>query len=69
MAIDVGELDPLPAGAPGARVTLLPFDDICEVGRQDLDGVVVAALPQVAFDCYSGVGRMPEQADALYGRD
>lgn len=50
-------------------MTLLPFDDICEVGRQDLDGVVVAALPQVAFDCYGGVGRMPEQADALYGRD
>ncbi|WP_454854831.1 helix-turn-helix transcriptional regulator [Promicromonospora soli] len=69
MAIDVGELDPLPAGTPGARVTLLPFDDICEVGRQDLDGVIVAALPQVAFDCYGGIGRMPEQADALYGRE
>lgn len=55
-------------GAYGPRITLIPFDGVCELARQPMDGVMVATLDQVILDCYGGTGRMPEQADMLLGR-
>lgn len=52
----------------GLRVTLVPFDGICEVGRSAIDGMVVAARDQVAIDAYGGIDRMAEQADILLRR-
>jgi transcriptional regulator with XRE-family HTH domain len=55
-------------GQLGHRITLIPFDGICELARVEIDGISVAALDQVVLDCYGGIGRMPEQADALMRR-
>ena len=55
-------------GTFGARMTLIPFDGICELGRVQIGGVTVAALDQVILDCYGETGRMSEQADILMGR-
>ncbi|MDR1293683.1 MAG: helix-turn-helix domain-containing protein [Bifidobacteriaceae bacterium] len=52
----------------GLRVTLIPFDGVCELGRSVIDGVMVAARDQVTIDAYGGVDRMAEQADVLVGR-
>ncbi|ACZ31127.1 transcriptional regulator, XRE family [Xylanimonas cellulosilytica DSM 15894] len=52
----------------GARVTLIPFDGVCELRRERIDGAMVAALDQVILDCFGGTGRMAEQADLLLGR-
>ena len=54
-------------GAFGMRVTLIPFDGVCEIGRRTFDGVVFAARDQVVIDAYGGVDRMPEHADILLG--
>lgn len=61
-------LDARSAGTYGARITLIPFDGICEVGRARLDDVCVADRAQVVLDCFGGTGRMAEQADALISR-
>ena len=61
-------LTPRPVGTFGARITLIPFDGVCEVGRVEIDGTTVAALDQVVLDCYGGTGRMSEQADILLGQ-
>lgn len=58
-------LTPRVEGQFGSRMTLIPFDGICELGRTEFDGLTVAALDQVVLDCYGGTGRMVEQADAL----
>ena len=55
-------------GTFGPRITLMPFDGVCEVGRVEIDGVSVSALDQVILDCFGGTGRMTEQADILLGR-
>lgn len=55
-------------GTYGARITLIPFDGLCELGRVEIDGMTVAAVDQVVLDCYGGTGRMAEQADILMGR-
>lgn len=55
-------------GAFGTRVTLLPFDGLCELGRTTIDGVTVAALGSGDIDAYGGIDRMAEQADILLGR-
>ncbi|MDR2252382.1 MAG: helix-turn-helix domain-containing protein [Bifidobacteriaceae bacterium] len=52
----------------GRRVTLIPFDGVCELGRVVIDSVVVAARDQVIIDAYGGIDRMAEQADILAGR-
>lgn len=56
------------AGSFGMRVTLIPFDDVSEVGRVDIDGTIVVARDQVIIDAYGGIDRMAEQADILLGR-
>lgn len=55
-------------GTFGPRITLIPFDGVCEVGRIEIDGAWVSALDQVILDCFGGTGRMAEQADILLGR-
>lgn len=55
-------------GSFGMRVTLVPFDGVCELGRTMIDGVSVAARDQVIIDAYGGIDRMAEQADILAGR-
>jgi transcriptional regulator with XRE-family HTH domain len=52
----------------GLRVTLIPFDGVCELGRTEVAGVLVAARDQVIMDAYGGIDRMAEQADILLGR-
>lgn len=64
-AASASDLKPRAEGQFGSRITLIPFDGICELGCADLDGLTVATLDQVVFDCYGGTGRMVEQADAL----
>jgi hypothetical protein len=55
-------------GAFGMRVTLIPFDGVCELGRTTIDGITVAARDQVILDACGGIDRMAEQADVLVGR-
>lgn len=55
-------------GAFGMRVTLIPFDGVCDAGRTEIGGVTVAARDQVILDAYGGIDRMVEQADILTGR-
>ncbi|MGA4669215.1 helix-turn-helix transcriptional regulator [Propionibacteriaceae bacterium Y1923] len=55
-------------GSFGLRITLIPFDGVCEVGRTVIDGVAVVARDQVVIDAYGGIDRMTEQADILMGR-
>ena len=61
-------LTPRKEGTYGARITLIPFDGLCELARVEIDGLTIAALDQVVLDCYGGTGRMAEQADILMGR-
>lgn len=49
------------------RVTLIPFGGVSEIGRTDIEGVIVAARDQVILDAYGGIDRMAEQADILLG--
>lgn len=51
----------------GRRITLIPFDGVCEVDKIEDDGLWVADRVQVALDCYGGISRMREQADAMMG--
>ncbi|MGH3503690.1 MAG: helix-turn-helix transcriptional regulator [Nocardioidaceae bacterium] len=55
-------------GAFGLRVTLIPFDGVCELGREEIDRFSVVARDQVVLDAYGGIDRMAEQADILMGR-
>jgi len=66
-AQEVLGLVPLAGGARGRRITLVPFDGLSELGARTVDGTIVATTAQVAIDCYSGPGRMPDQADLLLG--
>lgn len=53
-------------GTYGPSISLIPFDGVSETGRwQDDDGMWFADRFQVLIDCYAGMNRMPEQADAL----
>ena len=61
-------LTPRLPGTYGSRVTLIPFDGVSELGRENVEHVTVAALDQVILDCLGGTGRMAEQADILLGR-
>lgn len=67
-AAETARLERKVPGSFGMRVTLIPFDGVCEVGRTEIDGVVVAARDQVVLDAYGGIDRMVEQADILLGR-
>lgn len=55
-------------GSFGLRVTLIPFDGVCEIGRVEIAGVTVVARDQVIIDAYGGIDRMVEQADIMLGR-
>lgn len=66
-AQEVLGLVPLASGARGRRITLIPFDGLSELGARTVDGIIIATTTQVAIDCYSGPGRMPDQADLLLG--
>ena len=66
-AAQTAGLAPRKEGTYGARITLIPFDGLCELERVEIDGMTVAALDQVVLDCYGGTGRMAEQADILMG--
>lgn len=67
-AAETAGLTPRASGTYGGRITLIPFDGVCELGRIEIEGTTVAALDQVILDCYGGTGRMAEQADLLLGR-
>ncbi len=54
-------------GSFGMRVTLIPFDGVCEIGRTVIDGLSIATRDQVVIDAYGGIDRMAEQADILLG--
>ena len=66
-AAQTAGLAPRKEGTYGARITLIPFDGLCELERVEIGGMTVAALDQVVLDCYGGTGRMAEQADILMG--
>ena len=61
-------LTPRTEGTYGARITLIPFDGLCELERVEIDGMTVAALDQLVLDCYGGTGRLAALADILMGR-
>lgn len=67
-AAEAARLSPAVRGSFGTRVTLIPFDGVCELGRAVIDDVTVAARDQVIIDAYGGIDRMAEQADILLGR-
>ncbi len=67
-AAEAARLTPRASGTYGGRITLIPFDGVCELGRIEIEGTTVAALDQVILDCYGGTGRMAEQAELLLGR-
>lgn len=63
----VGELRLLPADT-GANVALLrPYDPVVWAGTDRDDGLLYAAVSQVAVDCLTGNGRMPSEGEALLG--
>lgn len=67
-ATEAGGLARKEPGSFGMRVTLIPFDGVCELGRTTIEGVTVVARDQVIIDAYGGIDRMAEQADILLGR-
>jgi len=67
-AAETGGLSRKEPGSFGTRVTLIPFDGVCELGRIEIGDVIVVARDQVIIDAYGGIDRMPEQADILLGR-
>jgi transcriptional regulator with XRE-family HTH domain len=55
--------------APGLAISLIPFDGMSERGsRCDGAGNSWAAPLQVLMDCYAGIDRMPDLAEALANR-
>lgn len=68
MELAVTELDLRPRlSGPGDWLTLIPFDGVSEAGRIVDDGLWIADRDQVAIDCFGGIGRMREQAEAMMG--
>ncbi len=57
-----------PARIGGNVVTALPYDPIVFERTWQRDGLVFASLCQVAIDCLTGFGRMPQEGDALLAR-
>lgn len=67
-AAQAAGLAPKEPGSFGSRVSLIPFDGVCELGRVEVDHVTVVARDQVIIDAYGGIDRMAEQADLILGR-
>lgn len=60
-----GTLRLLPTRTGGNVVTALPYDDIVFDRTWERDGLTFASLCQVAVDCLTGFGRMPQEGEAL----
>ena len=60
-----GTLRLLPSRTGGNVVTALPYDDIVFDRTWERDGLTFASLCQIAVDCLTGFGRMPQEGDAL----
>lgn len=60
-----GTLRLLPSRTGGNVVTALPYDDIVFDRTWERDGLTFASLCQVAVDCLTGFGRMPQEGEAL----
>ena len=54
-----------PTRTGGNVVTALPYDQIVFERTWERDGLTFASLCQVAVDCLTGFGRMPQEGDAL----
>jgi hypothetical protein len=54
-----------PTRTGGNVVTALPYDRIVFERTWQRDGVTFASLCQIAVDCLTGFGRMPQEGDAL----
>lgn len=54
-----------PTRTGGNVVTALPYDQIVFERTWERDGLTFASLCQVAIDCLTGFGRMPQEGDAL----
>lgn len=54
-----------PTRTGGNVVTALPYDPIVFERTWQQDGLVFASICQIAIDCLTGFGRMPQEADAL----
>jgi hypothetical protein len=54
-----------PTRTGGNVVTALPYDPIVFERTWERDGMVFASLCQIAVDCLTGFGRMPQEGDAL----
>lgn len=54
-----------PTRTGGNVVTALPYDPIVFERTWKRDGLVFASICQVAIDCLTGFGRMPQEGDAL----
>lgn len=71
VAAEVLEASRLPPSRGGRRISLIPFDGACEVGRSTDNsglyrGITFAAPWQVLMDNYAGSGRMPLRAEKIY---
>jgi hypothetical protein len=60
-----GTLRLLPTRTGGNVVTALPYDDIVFERTWQRDGLTFASLCQIAVDCLTGFGRMPQEGEAL----
>ena len=60
-----GTLRLLPTRTGGNVVTALPYDDIVFDRTWERDQLTFASLCQVAVDCLTGFGRMPQEGEAL----
>lgn len=54
-----------PTRTGGNVVTAFPYDPIVFERTWERDGLTFASLCQVAIDCLTGFGRMPQEGDAL----
>jgi hypothetical protein len=54
-----------PAVTGGNVVTAIPYDPIVFGRTTTVDGLTYASVAQIAIDCLTGMGRMPQEGEAL----
>ncbi len=54
-----------PAATGGNVVTAIPYDPIVFRRTTTVDGLTYASVAQIAIDCLTGMGRMPQEGEAL----